>query len=161
MAEMSMNKAIHGGFRRDLTRFITALSSFPIGDPKPGNQLAAPGSTSTISCTDPRVWPPDAPSADSQASRRPAVTVQGLRPHSRPEGSEPVRRVAARRSRPGWRRIEVHGEVLGPGLGERVGANRTRTAAFPLHIDMISASGSWVIQRCSRGRWASSSMSLG
>jgi Hemerythrin HHE cation binding domain len=41
MAEMSMNKAIHGAFRRDLTRFITALSSFPPGDVKRGNQLAA------------------------------------------------------------------------------------------------------------------------
>jgi hemerythrin-like domain-containing protein len=39
--EMSMNKAIHGAFRRDLTRFITALSSFPSGDVKRGNQLAA------------------------------------------------------------------------------------------------------------------------
>jgi len=37
---MSMNKAIHGAFRRDLTRFITALSSFPPGDVKRGNQLA-------------------------------------------------------------------------------------------------------------------------
>jgi hypothetical protein len=41
MAEMSMNKAIHGAFRRDLTRFITALSSFPPGDVKRGKQLAA------------------------------------------------------------------------------------------------------------------------
>ncbi|MDQ1482954.1 MAG: hypothetical protein QOF35_1030 [Actinomycetota bacterium] len=41
MAEMSMNKAIHGAFRRDLTRFITALSSFPLGDAKRGKQLAA------------------------------------------------------------------------------------------------------------------------
>ena len=40
MAEMSMNKAIHGAFRRDLTRFITALSQFPPGDVKRGNQLA-------------------------------------------------------------------------------------------------------------------------
>jgi len=35
-----MNKAIHGAFRRDLTRFITALSSFQPGDVKRGNQLA-------------------------------------------------------------------------------------------------------------------------
>jgi hemerythrin-like domain-containing protein len=41
MAEMSMNKAIHGAFRRDLTRFMSALSSFPPGDVKRGNQLAA------------------------------------------------------------------------------------------------------------------------
>jgi len=40
MAEMSMNKAIHGAFRRDLTRFMTALSSFPPGDIKRGGQLA-------------------------------------------------------------------------------------------------------------------------
>jgi hypothetical protein len=32
MPEMSMNKAIHGAFRRDLTRFITALGAFPPGD---------------------------------------------------------------------------------------------------------------------------------
>lgn len=41
MAEMSMNKAIHGAFLRDLTRFLTALSSIPPGDVKRGNQLAA------------------------------------------------------------------------------------------------------------------------
>jgi len=41
MAEMSMNKAIHGAFRRDLSRFITALSSMQAGDTKRGNQLAA------------------------------------------------------------------------------------------------------------------------
>jgi len=40
MVEMSMNKAIHGAFRRDLTRFVTALSSFPPGDVKRGSQLA-------------------------------------------------------------------------------------------------------------------------
>jgi len=41
MAEMSMNKAIHGAFRRDLTRFIAALAAFSPGDMKRGNQLAA------------------------------------------------------------------------------------------------------------------------
>jgi hemerythrin-like domain-containing protein len=41
MAEMSMNKAIHGAFRRDLTRFVAALSSFKPGDVRRGNQLAA------------------------------------------------------------------------------------------------------------------------
>lgn len=41
MAEMSMNKAIHGAFRRDLTRFVTALSSLKPGDAKRGKQLAA------------------------------------------------------------------------------------------------------------------------
>jgi len=40
MAEMSMNKAIHGAFRRDLARFVTALSSFQPGDVNRGNQLA-------------------------------------------------------------------------------------------------------------------------
>jgi hypothetical protein len=41
MAEMSMNKAIHGAFRRDLTRFINALSSMPPGDVKRRRQLNA------------------------------------------------------------------------------------------------------------------------
>ncbi len=41
MAEMSMNKAIHGAFRRDLARFIAALSSFSPGDVQRGGQLAA------------------------------------------------------------------------------------------------------------------------
>ncbi|MEP7035469.1 MAG: hemerythrin domain-containing protein [Actinomycetota bacterium] len=41
MTEMSMNKAIHGAFRRDLSRFVGALSTFPPGDVKRGNQLAA------------------------------------------------------------------------------------------------------------------------
>jgi hypothetical protein len=36
-----MNKAIHGAFRRDLTRFIAALESFTPGDVKRGNQLSA------------------------------------------------------------------------------------------------------------------------
>ena len=40
MAEMSMNKAIHGAFRRDLTRFITALSSLTPGDAERGSRLA-------------------------------------------------------------------------------------------------------------------------
>ena len=29
MAEMSMNKVIHGAFRRDLDRFVAALEGFP------------------------------------------------------------------------------------------------------------------------------------
>jgi len=41
MAEMSMNKAIHGAFRRDLTRFIDALKSFSPGDVRRGKQLDA------------------------------------------------------------------------------------------------------------------------
>jgi Hemerythrin HHE cation binding domain len=41
MAEMSMNMAIHGAFRRDLARFIAALSSFPPGDVRRGTQIAA------------------------------------------------------------------------------------------------------------------------
>ena len=40
MTEMSMNKAIHGAFRRDLKRFIAALSSFTAGDDARANQLA-------------------------------------------------------------------------------------------------------------------------
>ncbi len=40
MTEMSMNKAIHGAFRRDLTRFVNALSSFPPGDLSRADQLA-------------------------------------------------------------------------------------------------------------------------
>ncbi len=40
MAEMSMNKAIHAAFRRDLRRFIDALTAFPVGDRKRAQQLA-------------------------------------------------------------------------------------------------------------------------
>jgi hemerythrin-like domain-containing protein len=40
MAEMSMNKAIHAAFRRDLQRFIDALGTFPAGDTKRAEQLA-------------------------------------------------------------------------------------------------------------------------
>ncbi len=36
---MSMNKAIHGAFRRDLDRFIAALSTFPPGDVTRAQQL--------------------------------------------------------------------------------------------------------------------------
>jgi hypothetical protein len=39
MAEMSMNKAIHGAFRRDLDRFIAALSKFNPGDTTRARQL--------------------------------------------------------------------------------------------------------------------------
>jgi hypothetical protein len=39
MSEMSMNKAIHGAFRRDLDRFIAALSTFPAGDATRARQL--------------------------------------------------------------------------------------------------------------------------
>jgi hypothetical protein len=39
MTEISMNKAIHGAFRRDLVRFIAALSTFPEGDRKRAQQL--------------------------------------------------------------------------------------------------------------------------
>jgi hypothetical protein len=41
MAEMSMNKAIHGAFRRDLDRFVAALSAFPPGDLQRARQLDA------------------------------------------------------------------------------------------------------------------------
>lgn len=40
MAEMSMNKAIHGAVRRDLTRFLGALETFPAGDQARAGQLA-------------------------------------------------------------------------------------------------------------------------
>lgn len=39
MTQMSMNKAIHGAFRRDLNRFIRALGSFPPGDLTRAQQL--------------------------------------------------------------------------------------------------------------------------
>ena len=39
MSEISMNKAIHGAFRRDLDRFIAALSTFPEGDVTRAKQL--------------------------------------------------------------------------------------------------------------------------
>jgi hemerythrin-like domain-containing protein len=38
---MSMNKAIHGAFRRDLDRFIDALGRFPAGDRRRAEQLGA------------------------------------------------------------------------------------------------------------------------
>jgi len=40
MTEMSMNKVIHGAFRRDLDRFIAALRVFPPGDLTRARQLA-------------------------------------------------------------------------------------------------------------------------
>jgi hemerythrin-like domain-containing protein len=39
MTEMSMNKAIHGAFRRDLERFIAALRTFSAGDQTRARQL--------------------------------------------------------------------------------------------------------------------------
>jgi len=39
MSEMSMNKAIHGAFRRDLDRFIAALDTFRPGDLTRARQL--------------------------------------------------------------------------------------------------------------------------
>jgi hemerythrin-like domain-containing protein len=41
MAEMSMNKAIHGAFRRDLERFVDALTDFPAGSHERSQQLTA------------------------------------------------------------------------------------------------------------------------
>src|SRR6266540_3913027 len=41
MGEMSMNKAIHAAFRRDLARFIDALGRFPAGDRGRAEELAA------------------------------------------------------------------------------------------------------------------------
>lgn len=40
MAEMSMNKAIHSAFRRDLNRFVEALAAFEPGDDERARQLA-------------------------------------------------------------------------------------------------------------------------
>ncbi len=39
MTEMSMNRAIHGAFRRDLDRFVAALRAFPPGDLTRARQL--------------------------------------------------------------------------------------------------------------------------
>jgi Hemerythrin HHE cation binding domain len=39
MAEMSMNKVIHGAFRRDLDRFVGALTTFPPGSTERARQL--------------------------------------------------------------------------------------------------------------------------
>lgn len=39
MAAMSMNKVIHAAIRRDLDRFVTALQSFPVGNPTRARQL--------------------------------------------------------------------------------------------------------------------------
>jgi hemerythrin-like domain-containing protein len=39
MAQMSMNRVIHGAFRRDLDRFVAALSSFSPGDKVRAEQL--------------------------------------------------------------------------------------------------------------------------
>jgi hypothetical protein len=39
MTEMSMNKAIHGAFRRDLDRFVGALTDFPAGNRDRAQQL--------------------------------------------------------------------------------------------------------------------------
>jgi hypothetical protein len=41
MTEMSMNKVIHGAFRRDLDRFLTALGSFRAGDGRRAEELNA------------------------------------------------------------------------------------------------------------------------
>ena len=40
MTQMSMNKVIHGAVRRDLDRFVGALSGFPAGDQKRADELA-------------------------------------------------------------------------------------------------------------------------
>jgi hypothetical protein len=39
MTEMSMNKVIHGAFRRDLDRFVAALGSFRAGDQQRADEL--------------------------------------------------------------------------------------------------------------------------
>jgi len=40
MTQMSMNKVIHGAVRRDLDRFVGALSGFPAGNQKRADELA-------------------------------------------------------------------------------------------------------------------------
>ncbi len=40
MTQMSMNKVIHGAFRRDLGRFISALEKFPVGSHTRARELA-------------------------------------------------------------------------------------------------------------------------
>ena len=46
---MSMNKVIHAAFRRDLDRFLSALSRFRDGDAARADSWAGPGTTSTSS----------------------------------------------------------------------------------------------------------------
>ena len=69
MAEMSMNKVIHGAVRRDLTRFITAVSTFQPGDVKRDNQLAV-------------AWS----SFDDQLTRHQRVSMRSRGRRSRPSG---------------------------------------------------------------------------
>ena len=52
MSEMSMNRAIHGAFRRDLDRFIAALSTFPPGDLTRAHQLGTAWTNSDGQLTD-------------------------------------------------------------------------------------------------------------
>jgi hypothetical protein len=49
MAEMSMNRVIHGAVRRDLDRFTNALSALDGGDERRVEQVSAAWPTSTSS----------------------------------------------------------------------------------------------------------------
>ncbi|WP_081682637.1 hemerythrin domain-containing protein [Marmoricola sp. URHB0036] len=52
MAQMSMNKVIHGAFRRDLDRFVGALTSFTAGDSARAHQLGRAWANFDLQLTD-------------------------------------------------------------------------------------------------------------
>jgi hypothetical protein len=52
MAEMSMNKVIHGAIRRDLDRFVGALTNFPPGDSSRAQQLELAWANFDLQLTD-------------------------------------------------------------------------------------------------------------
>jgi hypothetical protein len=52
MTEMSMNKVIHRAFRRDLDRFIKALSTFPAGDTERAAELGTAWTNFNFHLTD-------------------------------------------------------------------------------------------------------------
>src|SRR5690349_15887258 len=52
MAQMSMNKVIHAAFRRDLDRFVEALTTFRPGDTARAQQLATAWANFDLQLTD-------------------------------------------------------------------------------------------------------------
>ena len=52
MAQMSMNKVIHGAFRRDLDRFVGALTTFTAGDTARADQLGVAWANFDLQLTD-------------------------------------------------------------------------------------------------------------
>jgi hemerythrin HHE cation binding domain-containing protein len=52
MAQMSMNKVIHAAFRRDLDRFVGALTTFPPGDAERARQLGKAWANFDLQLTD-------------------------------------------------------------------------------------------------------------